>query len=253
MSIVRRVLAGAILGLTVVAVHAQRGGGPQVPRQAAPFDLTGDWAPLVTEDWRYRMVTPPKGDYASVPLNPAGRKAADSWDPARDQAAGEQCRAFGAGGVMRLPGRIRISWQDDRTLKLETEAGSQVRLLAFGAGAAAGGWQGGSQATWDRPQGPMPGGGIFGGGAGSAAGGSLKVVTTGMKPGYLRRNGVPYSADAVITEYFDRFNLEGGGALLVVSTEIVDPAYLSQPFWTSTHFRRLENAAGWNPTPCSAG
>jgi hypothetical protein len=96
----------------------------------------------------------------------------------------------------------------------------------------------------------MPGGGIFGGGAGSAAGGSLKVVTTGMKPGYLRRNGVPYSADAVITEYFDRFNLEGGGALLVVSTEIVDPAYLSQPFWTSTHFRRLENATGWNPTPC---
>jgi len=210
--------------------------------------------PLVTEDWRYRMVTPPKGDYASVPLNGAGRKAADSWDPARDEAAGEQCRGYGAGGVMRLPGRIRITWQDDRTLTLETEAGSQVRTLPFGAGAAAGGWQGASQASWDRPQSPMGGGGIFGrgGGAGSAAGGSLKVVTTGMKPGYLRKNGVPYSVDAVITEYFDRVNLDGDEALLIVTTEVVDPTYLSQPYWTSTHFKRQTNATGWNPTPCSS-
>jgi hypothetical protein len=72
-----------------------------------------------------------------------------------------------------------------------------------------------------------------------------------MKPGYLRRNGVPYSADAVMTEYFDRFDIPNGDALLVVSTELVDPAYLVTPFWTSTHFKRQNDASGWNPKPCS--
>ena len=83
-------------------------------------------------------------------------------------------------------------------------------------------------------------------------GGSLKVVTTRMKAGYLRRNGVPYSADAVMTEYFDRFDIPNGDSLLVVSTEIVDPTYLAAPFWTSTHFKRQNDASGWNPRPCSA-
>ena len=252
----RTLLACAVLASMMPTLQAQRGGPPpQAPRLAAPIDVTGVWVSLVTEDWRHRMVTPPKGDYTSVPLNPAGRKAADSWDPARDEAAGDGCRAYGAGGVMRLPGRLRITWQDDRTLKLETEAGSQVRVLTFGAGTApAGDWQGVSRASWDRPEGPMGAGAIFGGGgfgAGRAGGGSLKVVTTGMRPGYLRKNGVPYSADAVITEYFDRFNLDGDDALLVVTTEIVDPTYLSQPYWTSTHFKRQAGAA-WTPTTCSA-
>jgi hypothetical protein len=93
--IARRIAAGAIvLALAPVIAEAQRGGfppAPQPPRLAAPIDLTGYWVSLVTEDWRYRVATPPKGDYNSVPLNPAGRKAADAWDPARDEAAGEQC------------------------------------------------------------------------------------------------------------------------------------------------------------------
>ena len=253
----RTLLAFAAAASMIATVQAQRGGppAPQTPRLAAPFDLTGIWTSLVTEDWRYRMVTPPKGDVTSVPLSPAGRKLAGSWDPARDEAAGEQCRGYGVGGVMRLPGRIRISWQDDRTLKLETEAGSQVRLLVFGAGTpTANDWQGNSRASWDRPESPMGAGAVFGGGgfgAGRAGGGSLKVVTTGMKPGYLRKNGVPYSGDAVITEYFNRFNLDGDDALLVVATETVDPANLSQPFWTSTQFKRQAGTT-WTPTACSA-
>ena len=253
----RTLLACLAVASLIATVQAQRGGppAPQTPRLAAPVDLTGVWTSLVTEDWRYRMVTPSNGDYTSVPLSPAGRKLAASWDPARDEAAGEQCRGYGVGGVMRLPGRLRITWQDDRTLKLETEAGTQVRMLAFGAGATtAGDWQGNSRASWDRPEGPLGSGALFGGGgfgAGRAGGGSLKVVTTGMKPGYLRKNGVPYSADAVITEYFNRFNLDGDEALLVVATETVDPSYLSQPFWTSTHFKRQANAT-WTPTACSA-
>jgi len=253
-------IAGVVLASTIAIVHAQRGGPPtpQTPRLAAPIDLTGYWVPLITEDWRYRIATPQAGDYTSIPMSPAARKMAASWDPARDEAAGEQCRGYGVGGVMRLPGRLRITWQDDRTLKVETEAGTQVRTLAFSGGAAAtapGDWQGLSRASWDRPESPMGSGAIFGGGgfgAGRASGGSLKVVTTGMKPGYLRKNGVPYSADAVITEYFDRFDLDGGDVLLVVTTETVDPTYLSQPYWTSTHFKKQANATGWNPTACSA-
>jgi hypothetical protein len=95
----------------------------------------------------------------------------------------------------------------------------------------------------------MARGGFFPGAA--ARGGSLRVLTTKMKPGYLRRNGVPYSADAVMTEYFDRFDIPNGDSLLVVSTELVDPTYLATPFWTSTHFKRQNDASGWNPKPCS--
>ena len=156
--VARRIAAGAIvLALAPAMAQAQRGGfppAPQSPRLAAPIDLTGYWVSLVTEDWRYRVATPPKGDYNSVPLNPAGRKAADAWDPARDEAAGEQCKAYGVGGVMRLPGRLHVVWQDDRTLTIETDAGTQVRTLRFGpATTGAGDWQGNSQASWDRMEG----------------------------------------------------------------------------------------------------
>src|SRR5579864_676074 len=124
-----------------------RGGPPPSPplaaKAAAPIDPTGYWVALITEDWRYRMSVPPKGDYSGVPLNPAGRKAADAWDPATDEAAGEQCRAYGAAGIMRMPTRLHITWQDDNTLKLETDAGTQTRIFHFGQSDGAGGdWQG---------------------------------------------------------------------------------------------------------------
>jgi hypothetical protein len=118
-------LAGAWSG-----VSAQRGGPPAVPltaRQAAPIDLTGTWVAVVTEDWRWRMVTPPKGDVSSIPVNGEGRKAALAWDLDADASSGNECRAFGVGGIMRQPGRLRISWQDPSTLKLEFDAGTQTR------------------------------------------------------------------------------------------------------------------------------
>jgi hypothetical protein len=249
----RAALAAIIIMLGVPA-RAQRGGPPQAPptpRAQAAFDITGYWASLVNEDWRYRMLTAPKGDVAGVPLNGAGRQAALAWDAARDEAAGESCRSYGAAGLMRHPGRLRITWAGEDSLTIEADAGTQTRTIAFGAPrGAAGTWQGMSTATWDRGDSPMTRGG-FSPGA-TARGGSLKVVTTGMKPGYLRKNGVPYSADAVMTEYFDRFDLPDGSGLLVVSTEVADPMYLTTPYWTSTHFRKQRDAAGWNPRPCSA-
>jgi len=249
----------------VPRVEAQRGGpggppAPITPRASAPIDLTGQWVSLVTEDWRYRQFTPPKGDYGSLPLLPAARKIADSWDPARDEAAGEQCKAYGAAGLLRLPTRVRISWQDDAALKLETDAGTQTRLFRFGPTRAdAGGttpagertpggdWQGASSATWDYPQAAFAGRG-----GGPAPGGSLKVVTVRMRPGYLRRNGVPYGANAVLTEYFDRLDVPDGDSLLVVTAEVVDTEYLATPYWTSQQFKRETDTSRWQPTPCAA-
>ena len=253
---------GSLFMLSAIAVHpagAQgRGAGGQGGRGAAPVltakaaarvDLTGYWVSLVTEDWRHRMFTPPKGDYESVPLSPAGRGRADGWDPAKDEAAGEQCKAYGAGGVMRLPTRLHITWEDETTLKVETDAGTQTRLLYFGMPQGNGGdWQGVSVATWDYPQGPIPGRGR----GAPPPGGALKAVTTRMKAGYLRKNGVPYSANTVLTEYFERMDVPGAESLLVVIQELVDPENLASPYWTSSHFKRQNDATGWHPAPCSA-
>src|SRR5437870_11577063 len=100
-------ITGLLLLLAAPSLAAQRGGrgaagAPATPKAAAPFDLTGTWVPLITEDWRIRMVTPKKGDYESVPISPEGRKVADSWDPAKDEAAGQQCKAYGAAAVTRM-------------------------------------------------------------------------------------------------------------------------------------------------------
>jgi hypothetical protein len=235
--------------LFAAALLGAQGRGPQTPKAAAPIDLTGYWVSVVTEDWRFRMMTPAKGDYPSIPLNAEGRKVADAWDPAKDEAAGESCKSYGAGNIMRMPGRLRVTWQDDDTLKIETDTGTQTRLLHFGRQQAPPGppaWQGFSVAQWE----------FAGGGRGRgnpAQGGDLKVVTTHFRPGYLQKNGVPYSAAAVITEHFDVLGTEtNGDQWMIVTTLVEDPEYLNQPFQRSTHFKRLPDASGWDPMPCSA-
>jgi hypothetical protein len=210
------------------------------------------------------MVTPPKGDYASVPLNADGTKAADAWDPAKDIAAGEQCRAFGAAGIMRLPVRLHITWQDDSTLKVDIDNGNQVRLFHFpstgsgqapstGSGQAS--WQGMSLAGWEtvqQGQGLAPAAGGRGNAAvvPTALSGSLKAVTTRMKPGYLRRNGVPYSANAVLTEFFDRTTEPNGDSWLILTSIVDDPAYLNLPFMLTTHFKREPDGSKFSRRPC---
>jgi hypothetical protein len=255
-----RLSVGLGLSLIVsVGLFGQgRGGGqrgapqpPRAPKAMAPFDITGYWVSVVTEDWRWRMFAPPKGDYAGVPLNPEGRKVADAWDPAKDEAAGEQCRNYGAANIMRVPGRLHITWQDDQTIKLETDAGSQTRIFYFGMPQKQGeDWQGISRASWELT--PAVGGFSFGGGGQSDGTGSLKVVTTRLKPGYLRKNGVPYSANATVTEYYDMVREPNGDSYLVISTTVEDPMYLNEPYQTNVHFRKQIDATGWNPTPCTA-
>lgn len=235
------------------SVLAQGGRGGRVAGAAptaqaiAPIDLTGYWVSLVTEDWRWRMVTPPKGDYPSIPLNPEGRRVAATWDPARDAAAGEQCRAYGAAAIMRMPTRLHVTWETPATLRFDTDAGTQTRLLHFDGGVALPGegtWQGVSRASWEFAGGRAPRVG------GPSAGGNLKVVTTRLRPGYLQRNGVPYSADAVVTEYVYRTQEPNGDSFLIVTTVVEDPRYLATRFARSSHFKREADGARWTPTPC---
>jgi hypothetical protein len=228
---------------------AQQPAAARTPKAAAPFDPSGYWVPLITEDWRFRMLTPPKGDYASVPLNNEGRRAADTWDLAKDDASGIQCKAYGVGSITRQPGRLHITWDNDTTLKMEYDAGQQTRILHFDKAQppTEKTWQGYSVAEWDVP--PAGGGAR---GAVPSTRGALKISTTGMREGYLRKNGVPYSENAIVSEYIDRLGPEPDGAVyLLIRTTVDDPKYLTQPFVTSTHFRlEADGAAKWHPAPC---
>jgi len=262
------VFVAAALVLGVVRLEAQRGNAqPAVarsPRAVAPIDLTGYWVSIVTQNWRWRMVTPAKGDYLGIPMTVEAKKVADAWDPAKDEAAGEQCKSYGAPALMSVPGRLRITWQDDSTLKIETDAGMQTRLFRFGdeqaPRPAAPTWQGASVAQWQTSQPntgfaslllrPQPRG--AGDTPPAPRSGSLKVVTTNLRPGYLRKNGVPYSANTVLTEYWDLYKRPNGEEWLTVTTQIEDPLYLREPRLIALPFKKEPNGAKWDSTPCSA-
>jgi len=234
--------AGAAFG------QAPRSARPApTARSSAPVDLTGYWVSVVTEDWAWRMRTPPKGDYASIPLNAAGTRAADTWT---ETEAGS-CLAFGAPAMLRMPTRAHITWQDDQTLKLETDNGVQTRLLHFGPSPADSGapsLQGRSHAVWQIPN-QVTDRGEDAGRKSDNDWAPLKVDTTNLSAAWLRPNGVPYSANAVLTEYFDQFT-DGGDVWFVVTTIVSDPAYLTEPLVISSNFKREASGAKWAPKPC---
>jgi len=208
-------------------------------RDAAPIDLTGYWVSYVTENWRYRMVTPAKGEYRRIPASPAAVPLINAWDPAADERAGNQCKSYGAGNIMSVPGRLHITWQDADTLRIDADAGTQTRLIQFSPRASAPAprsWQGESTATWEPATG----------------GGSLRVVTSNLLAGYLRKNGVPYSERTTVTEHFDITSLPDGSKLLLVTTIVEDPLYLTGPYIVSPHFKKEADGSKWEPTPCSS-
>ena len=236
------------------AAQRQGGAGGSAPASAkarAVIDVTGYWVSIVDEDWVWRMMTPAKGDYTSAPLNAEGRRVTDSWDPAKDEAEGNQCKAYGAGGIMRMPARLHIFWVDDNTLEMDIDAGQQKRLFHFDGSKWHGGepdLQGDSVATWEKQlqrragtpfDGPAPG-----------MGGNLHVVTTHMKPGYLEKNGVPYSGNAVLNEHFTVIDLHGAVTYLILTSQIEDPTYLREPFLLSSQFKREADGSKWDPSPC---
>lgn len=251
----KKILIGlAIFTVLTTNTFGQGGRGaapPRTPKMMAPADLTGYWEAIVVEDWRYRMLPPIKfqeqprlGERVGIPMNAEARKIALAWDAAKDVASGDQCKAYGAPNIMRIPGRIHITWQDDQTMKLETDAGTQTRVFEFAAPKTQpGGLQGVSRGSWDV---------IPGGRGGGLLSGSLKVVTSQMKAGYLMKNGIPYSANAVVTEYYDRIDEPNGDSYLLLTTTVEDPTYLTDAYLTSTHFKKQADATGWSPSPCTA-
>jgi hypothetical protein len=279
-------------GLAGLAAQGRGQGAPPQPppsaQQASLVDLTGYWVSVVDEDWRFRMMTPPKGDYAQVPLNAAGRKIADQFDPelyggAKYQTSGIiDCRAYGAAGLMHMPMRLHITWDSPEVLKIETDWGQQTRLLHFIAGQPFGdmqqalrngevggshvpaSMQGYSVAAWEQPyrfnasffqrNNAGRGGGNAGLGQNRAAeaqvGGDLAVVTTDLAPGWLRRNGVPYSSRTRLIEHFMTFQDPTGKDWFTVTTEVLDPEYLNTPFYVSAEFQKESDASKWAPHPC---
>jgi len=257
------VMAAVVLFADPSAIHAQRGRGGQAAagrgaRLSAPADLTGHWVSVVTEDWRYRMITPPKGEYGGVPLGPEGKKIADTWDPAKDEAAGQACKAYGAPAIMRRPGRLHITWVGDDTLRIDTDEGTQTRLLHFDTAPPANehpSLQGWSRARWEPPLrgtappepfsvGTQPRAG--------AEGRALEVTTSNLQPGYLRANGIPFSGEVELTEYFNTFREPNGTEWFVVTTIVRDPVYLAGPFVTTSNFKREPSGAKFRPVPCRA-
>ena len=218
------------------AANAGRGRGAPVgktPKESAPIDLTGYWVSIVSEDWRFRMLTPPKGDHPDFLLTPAAAKIADAWDPAKDEAEKDHCKAYGAANIMRVPGRFHITWADDRTLKIETDAGQQTRLLRFSPAtgpAAPPSRQGTSVAQWERK--------------------ALRVETSNLLPGYLQYNGVPHSGNLKMVEYFDVITEPGGEIWIIDDAILTDPANLVRSHKRSTHLRKQTDNRGWDPQPC---
>ena len=292
----RFALTAALVWLSASSmVQAQgrggRGGPPPTAKALAPIDLTGYWTAVITEDWHVRILTAPKGDFGSgaagavvnpgvgpigvganpslqgnIPYSVTGAQAAMKWDPAKDEAEGNACKAYGAPGIMRLPTHLHITWQDDNTLKIEADYGTQTRLFHFGPPPRPGqmnstnatfipaevprrdlpaglepSWQGYSTATWST----MGGIGNFG------RGGSLKVVTTHLKPGYYWKNGMPYTGNAELTEYFRLMALPDGSQWIRFTQIVEDPDYLTQPYIVNYHFKKLPDGSRWNPTPCA--
>jgi hypothetical protein len=252
----RFIAIAALAAVASAAIYAQGRGGPAGPpqpaKEAAPFDPTGYWVSIIVDEWRFR-VTPQKGDIPYLPINATARREAMAWDPDKDFADGNQCRAYGAVGVMQRPGRLHITWEDDNTLKIEADAGTQTRILHFGTTQGPSGpasWQGYSVAQWQtvpRGRGTIASPATTPGGPG---GGTLKVMTTNMRSGYIRKNGVPYSDKAELTEYINLLTGAQNDEYLVDTAEVEDPTYLNQPFVRSYQFKKQADSKGWNPMPC---
>ena len=248
--------------LTSAGLFAQsaRGVPPLTPKSAAPIDLVGYWTAVITEDWRVRMLTASKNDFGSgpnaqelpfggegnFPYNAEGRRMARSWDPAKDEAEGNACKGYGAGGVMRLATHLHITWQDDNTLRMELDAGNQTRIFRFNgnaqnANSAEPSLQGYSVARW-KPLGGRPD---------WSRGGNLEVVTNRLKPGYYWKNGMVYSDRTVLTEHYRVTTEPEGETWLHYLVVAEDPQYFTQPWIVNYHFKKLPDGSKWNPTPCS--
>jgi hypothetical protein len=254
------------------APAGQRGAGPGGPpggggrggaatgRSAAPVDLTGYWVSIVTEDWIERMSpeSPPSGVANAGPggFGGGGGRGGRGGGGAPVPVNPDPCRVYGAGGSMRVPGRLHITWADDNTLKTDMSAGTQTRLFRFNVQQPQPGppsLQGYSVATWEGVGRGGGGFGGFGGGGGGGRGaaapprwGSLKVVTTNTTGGYLLSSRSHYSPNAVLTEHFTR-HTDFGVEYFTVTAIIEDGG---QTRITSSTFKKEPDGSKFAPAGC---
>jgi len=247
-SLLPRFAAAVLSALFASVVNGQPADSASA-REAALFDPTGYWVSVVSEEWRWRMLRPPKGDYSSIPLNAEGRRVADRWDPTT-QSDNDRCLQYGAAGGMRIPGRLHIEWDDANTLRIDFDAGMQTRMLQFNAEPASRprSPQGDSHGRWHKQL--QSRGLAFGAAVPGGPGGTLIAETDNLTGGYLRSNGVPYSENTTVTEYINRFSHRNGNSWLLVTSVVEDPVFLTEPFVVSTHFRQEPDDSKWMPVPC---
>jgi hypothetical protein len=198
-----------------------------------PIDLEGVWAPLIHEDATLRGPGPAKGDYAGLPINAEARRVADAWDPGEQLDDENQCRSHTAVYMMRSPFKFEII-HSDNMLVLTSESFEQVRTVYL---------DGREHHPKESPKTRM------GDSIGWWEGDTLVVETTNMERGYIERNGVPHSEDAVLTEYFTRQSGSFGDLLTIVQV-VEDPQYLSQALVRSISFRRVPEGK-LEPYPCT--
>jgi hypothetical protein len=189
----------------------------------AQVDFSGEWAPLYHEDGPERLPGPELGDYTELPINDAARLRADSYDADRISVVPEyQCRPHGADYSMRGLGNLRI-WREYDTATQKLIA-FHTHLLAWDSERtiymdgrphppeyADHTWQGFSTGVWE--------------------GNMLTITTTHLKTNYIRRNGVPRSDKATLTEHWMKH-----GDYLTVVTVIDDPVFLTEPLVRSDNW-----------------
>tara|TARA_R110000824_G_scaffold336_11_gene2416 strand:- start:75790 stop:76635 length:846 start_codon:yes stop_codon:yes gene_type:complete len=231
----------------------------------APIELTGNWVSVITEDWHMRMITPPVGNFDGLPLTARAQEVASAVDLEQIERDGQACQAYGAARILREPGRLRISWEDEDTLRIDTDAGQQTRLLHFANAPVPGApsLQGHSIAEWQYYGGFDPMRVVLNPGqVGSfrlngrrplmqPEGGKLYVETNMLNPSMLRKNGVPLSADTELKEYFNTLREPDGTEWLIVTTIVRDPLNLLVNHITSSNFQRESDDSKWSPSPCT--
>jgi hypothetical protein len=202
----------------------------------AQLDPTGEWAPRLHEDDAERGGGPSLGDYLGLPINAAARLRADAWDASQLTIPENQCRPIRDVYPPRGNSRIRIWKEVDAPTQtilayhMLLSWMTQERLVymdgrAHPAAYAAHTWQGFSTGKWE--------------------GNMLSATTTHLKPGWVRRNGVPRSENATLVEHWIR---HGDDGLTLVSI-MNDPVYLTEPFIQTSNFV-LDSQQKIDPFPC---
>jgi hypothetical protein len=202
---------------------------------SAQTNLIGYWNPLFHEDVDERIPGPSIGDYLGLPISDAARLRAEAWDASLLSMPEHQCKPHPSTYGFRGVGVLRI-WEDrdedtQQLVKIHTHIAWQEQHREI--------WMDGrphppeyAQHTWQ------------GFSTGSWEGDVLVVKTTHLKAGWMRRNGLPLSDRATMTDRFHRY-----GDVMTHVSIVEDPVYLTEPLVKTNGFL-LQPAGTMTPYPC---